>query len=149
MNVKKIVCKDTGETTKVYKDYLRTKHWRLLREKIAKLYDYSCADCGKSIVEGYEIHHLTYKRIGNEKIDDLVCLCKDCHEKRTKDIKEKKERNKKLSNAKLSDKIKYTEEMKKKVNLVLNSRKSVKRLFNKHFDRFLIDLKKLEEKEGK
>jgi 5-methylcytosine-specific restriction endonuclease McrA len=149
MSAKRIICKDTGEVVKKYFDYLGTTHWKALRQKIASSYDFKCNDCGADVSKGYEIHHLTYKNVGNEKDKDLVCLCRNCHQKRTEETIKIKEQNVKLKGCKLSERLKYTREMKKKINIVLHSRKSVVSLFKKHFDRFIIDLEKLEKKEGK
>jgi hypothetical protein len=45
--------------------------WRL-----AQLRDGRCRDCGR---RGTEAHHLTYERVGRERLSDLVLLCKRCH----------------------------------------------------------------------
>ena len=61
----------------MYSQYLKSKHWQELRKKI-----YSerkrCEICGKELKK-YNIHHLTYERIGNEKEEDLMLLCPKCH----------------------------------------------------------------------
>ncbi|MBQ2637439.1 MAG: HNH endonuclease [Methanobrevibacter sp.] len=43
--------------------------------------DYTCQICGKT--EGkLEVHHIVFKKQGgSDRMDNLVCLCKDCHEK--------------------------------------------------------------------
>ena len=43
--------------------------------------DYTCQICGKT--EGkLEVHHIVFKSNGgSDRMDNLVCLCKDCHEK--------------------------------------------------------------------
>ena len=51
MSAKKIVCKDTNEIARTYKDYLQTKHWQDLRYKIAKLYNFTCNDCGEKNIK--------------------------------------------------------------------------------------------------
>jgi 5-methylcytosine-specific restriction endonuclease McrA len=28
-----------------------------------------------------EVHHLTYERLGEERLTDLVALCRSCHER--------------------------------------------------------------------
>ena len=35
--------------------------------------------CQKCKEQGTQIHHLTYERVGNEKLTDLVLLCDKCH----------------------------------------------------------------------
>ena len=149
MSAKKIVCKDTNEVARTYKDYLQTKHWQELRYRIAKLYNFTCNDCGEKLLGGYEIHHLTYKNIGNEKDKDLVCLCRNCHQKRTDEDNKIKAQKKKLSKAKLSEKLKHAKDTKQRINMILRSRKTVVSLFYKHFDMFLVDLEELERWEKK
>jgi len=48
-----------------------------------------CLDCGinqdgcwKKYGKGFQVHHLTYARMGNEHPDDLIALCPGCHAKR-------------------------------------------------------------------
>lgn len=76
--MKKVFCKDTNETFTNYKEYLQSKHWKNLKKryKNSKLIQkcYIC-DSNKNI----NIHHKTYKRIGNERLNDLIPLCKECH----------------------------------------------------------------------
>ena len=33
--------------------------------------------------EATQVHHLTYKRIGKERLDDLQALCRKCHEQKS------------------------------------------------------------------
>jgi hypothetical protein len=69
--------KDNGIT---YSEYLLTDHWKDIRErKLASKSSYICYACGER--SGLELHHKTYKRIGKEWLNDLVWLCRDCHEK--------------------------------------------------------------------
>lgn len=72
-------CKDTNEYAETYDEYLATRHWRVLRVKVAKLRNYYCELCDKKIEVGYHIHHKTYKRLGDERLGDLMFLCENCH----------------------------------------------------------------------
>ena len=74
----KIRC-DTGETANNYEEYLRTKHWLLLRETIYVKRNKQCEICHKKL-KAYHVHHKYYTRIGFEPESDLVLLCKICHE---------------------------------------------------------------------
>ena len=95
LSFKNIVC-STGEIANNYTEYLMTQHWRCLRKIIYELKKQKCQKCHKEIQE-YNVHHLTYKRIGNERITDLQLLCYDCHERihLSKDEKIDKEKTKK------------------------------------------------------
>ena len=60
-----------------YVDYLKTKHWRKLRKQVLKRDERRCTICGS--YEDLNVHHYTYERLGHEKLDDLVTLCRWCH----------------------------------------------------------------------
>ena len=80
IDVEPVECRDTGEIVGTYSDYLETKHWKrfrskFLREKKNRIC-FICGDTPKSI----HLHHKTYKRLGNEKISDIVSLCQSCHQ---------------------------------------------------------------------
>lgn len=42
----------------------------------------NCGLCKKYLPMSFiEVHHLTYKRFTKEKIEDLMVVCRPCHEK--------------------------------------------------------------------
>lgn len=93
-NNKKIYCKDTGETTTGDK-YLQSKHWKLLRIKVYEHFNGECQRCKSAIpLEQAVIHHRTYKRFGNEHLNDLILYCKSCHTAIHKNKKQWHETNK-------------------------------------------------------
>lgn len=66
-----------------YREYLRTQHWALAQSAVLKRDHNKCADCGDSNKEkAIEVHHITYIRRGKENLEDLMTLCKDCHNER-------------------------------------------------------------------
>ena len=65
---------------KPYSEYLKTKEWQQTRRRALKSAGYKCQLCGTDNVE-LHVHHKTYDNIGEEKPDDLIVLCKACHEK--------------------------------------------------------------------
>ena len=72
-------CKDTSETATNYTEYLKTIHWKNLKTRMYKSkYKYECHCC--KCKTGLQLHHKTYKRVGNEHLNDLTWLCKICHE---------------------------------------------------------------------
>lgn len=75
-NEKVITCKDTGEVCKGYYEYLNSEHWKKLRQEKLETYP-KCLKCGKTT--GLQVHHMTYDRLGDEKLDDLKVLCGFCH----------------------------------------------------------------------
>ena len=76
--MKAITC-STGEVAQTYDKYLKTDHWRLLRKTIAERDKYTCRLCEGVFKNKFHIHHLTYERIGNELLTDLIFYCETCH----------------------------------------------------------------------
>lgn len=63
-----------------YRAYLRTPHWQDVRRRYwASKMPKRCAVCGRTDTP-LDLHHRTYKRIGNERLSDLILLCRQCHE---------------------------------------------------------------------
>lgn len=67
-----------------YGDYLKTKYWKNRRQKALSKTN-QCALCGHSSYYSggttLEVHHRSYDNLGEEKDDDLVVLCHNCHSK--------------------------------------------------------------------
>jgi hypothetical protein len=60
----------------VYSEYLKSPEWQQRRKLCLERDNQSCQDCG---LPANEVHHLTYERIGNERLEDLLSLCTPCH----------------------------------------------------------------------
>lgn len=60
-----------------YKDYLQSESWQIKRRQVLRR-DKRCRICGSNNVQ-LHIHHLSYKNLGNEPLEDLVTLCYACH----------------------------------------------------------------------
>ena len=60
-----------------YQRYLSSAVWKKLRQAVIDRCNDCCERCGKRLVD--EIHHVTYKRIYKEDLDDLLGLCEGCH----------------------------------------------------------------------
>jgi 5-methylcytosine-specific restriction endonuclease McrA len=66
-----------------YSAYLLTTAWRLKRQAVMKRANNWCEGCaGKPATE---VHHLTYKHVGNELLFELVAVCDDCHRRAHED----------------------------------------------------------------
>jgi len=61
-----------------YNDYLKTMHWKIIKYFITYRANYKCQLCGTS-KDILNVHHNTYKNRGEEKLEDLIVLCKKCH----------------------------------------------------------------------
>lgn len=61
-----------------YKEYLASRKWAVLREKVRFRSGNKCERC---LLGNHDAtHHLTYERIGKEDLEDLIALCDNCHE---------------------------------------------------------------------
>lgn len=76
--MKKVIC-STGEVCKTYQQYLNSAHWKAKKEafRTATNSKLQCYICGNT--NHINVHHRSYKNIGNEANGDLVELCRDCH----------------------------------------------------------------------
>jgi hypothetical protein len=60
-----------------YRDYLRSPHWQDVKRRYrASKMPQDCKVCRARWVE---LHHRSYRRLGNEKLHDLVPLCAEHH----------------------------------------------------------------------
>lgn len=66
-----------------YETYMKSHAWRRTRNRKLRIHGRFCNRCdpekkqhGKKI----EVHHLTYERLGKERMSDLEVLCKECHD---------------------------------------------------------------------
>lgn len=62
----------------VYSTYIISREWSKKRQAAFRHYGRVCAMC-KTTVGSLHVHHLTYERLGREKMKDLQILCADCH----------------------------------------------------------------------
>lgn len=63
-----------------YRAYLHSSQWRSLREQRLERDDWRCTGCGSDGSDSrLEVHHLTYERVGAERLEDLLTLCHLCH----------------------------------------------------------------------
>jgi len=62
-----------------YNQYLNTPQWREKRERVLERDNYLCQGC--RVNQATQVHHLTYERIGNEMLFDLIAVCNDCHKR--------------------------------------------------------------------
>ena len=60
-----------------YEDYIRSEKWKRVRKRYAKNYPMRCYVCGST--KRVQLHHKTYKRLGRERMSDLLWLCEECH----------------------------------------------------------------------
>jgi 5-methylcytosine-specific restriction endonuclease McrA len=59
--------------------YLKSEHWKLLREAKFKQVGRKCEKCPS--IKILQVHHIRYKEIFNVILSDLQVLCRKCHKK--------------------------------------------------------------------
>lgn len=64
--------------TMPYADYLQTGHWQRTRAAALERAGHRCQLCNRP--QHLNVHHRTYERRGAERDDDLIVLCRGCHE---------------------------------------------------------------------
>jgi len=69
---------------KEYTAYLQSSKWRAIAKRRFEIDNYTCQMCGSRGTPNnpLEVHHLSYKHIGNEQdriYEDLETLCHTCH----------------------------------------------------------------------
>lgn len=67
-----------------YDKYRQSPHWRKTRQQAILDAGNTCQDCwdllrGELWLDKLEVHHQTYKRLGDERVGDLRVLCRICH----------------------------------------------------------------------
>lgn len=70
----------------IYKNYLSSDEWRL--KKLHVMFHNGgrgCIYCGAK--KNLDVHHLTYRNIGDESLEDLIVLCRDCHKEAHANLK--------------------------------------------------------------
>lgn len=63
--------------TRTYQRHIRSAAFRRLRERVLARDSYTCARCQNP--DAHQVHHRTYERFGDERLEDLETLCDDCH----------------------------------------------------------------------
>jgi hypothetical protein len=58
--------------------YLASREWALLKRQVRERAHGICERCRRAPHQ--QTHHLTYARLGSETLDDLLGVCRACHE---------------------------------------------------------------------
>jgi 5-methylcytosine-specific restriction endonuclease McrA len=74
--------------------YLKSFHWRQRRKEEIDNARGECCICGtewketiwnrdedNNLIINLEVHHVSYKNLGNEQPSDLIVVCSPCHDK--------------------------------------------------------------------
>jgi hypothetical protein len=63
-----------------YAERRQTKEWAILKRQVHCRDGYRCRLCGRDDVE-LHVHHCTYENYAQERLEDLITLCRVCHHK--------------------------------------------------------------------
>ena len=61
-----------------YQEYLESDWWKSTRKRCIQRYDGKCFCCNHT--DNLQVHHLIYDHLGFERDEELICLCRNCHE---------------------------------------------------------------------
>jgi len=61
-----------------YRLYLKSHAWKQRRWGVLRRAGNKCQLCPATT--HLEVHHVTYNRVGAERIEDMRCLCRTCHQ---------------------------------------------------------------------
>lgn len=80
-----VTCGETVISTNfTYDSYIQSVQWKNKRKEYFQVYPKpDCYCCGRKFHIGMELHHRTYVNFGNENLEDLVPVCKSCHDEIT------------------------------------------------------------------
>lgn len=71
---------------KVYQDYVRSKWWRQLTNSLRSR-GVRCFGCNTR--KRLQFHHTSYQRLYDERANDVIPLCRACHERLHTSLKER------------------------------------------------------------
>lgn len=69
------------EWDKWYQAYISSPEWKDKRSRVLERDNYQCKACERR--KATQVHHLTYKHVGDEPLFDLVSVCDTCHDRLT------------------------------------------------------------------
>jgi hypothetical protein len=65
---------------KPYSERRQTKEWAMLKRQVHRRDGYRCRLCGRND-DQLHVHHRTYATYAEERLEDLITLCRSCHER--------------------------------------------------------------------
>jgi|SRR5215203_861333 len=60
-----------------YAERLVTREWQVIRNRMLRRAGYRCQLCESR--DRLNVHHRTYANFGDERLEDLIVLCRSCH----------------------------------------------------------------------
>jgi 5-methylcytosine-specific restriction endonuclease McrA len=62
-----------------YAERRMTQEWAVLKKQVHRRDGYRCCLCGRDDMQ-LHVHHRTYETYAEERLEDLITLCRSCHE---------------------------------------------------------------------
>lgn len=75
--------------TRPGKEHPNPEYWKALKAQAVLRFNGMCGTCPSP---GVDLHHRHYDNFGNESIEDVIFLCRDCHRKVSESIWARRER---------------------------------------------------------
>jgi hypothetical protein len=63
-----------------YRKYINSRRWKKRRLRYYRKFGKACAAC-RTADAPITLHHMSYDRLGAELDDDLLALCRPCHDR--------------------------------------------------------------------
>lgn len=60
-------------------EYMQSEKWRALKLSRLRIAQHKCESCGST--HNLHLHHITYERLTQERIEDVVIVCEECHQR--------------------------------------------------------------------
>ena len=75
---------DNMPTREEMREYYKTEEWKRMRDLCSQIHGFMCEKCGMAGtavggIKTLHAHHKTYDNFRNEQLEDLMCVCKQCH----------------------------------------------------------------------
>jgi len=74
-----IFLKGIGVSVEDKAKHLKSNYWKNLKKVVRFRADNKCEICGSK--KQLELHHLHYRTLTKENPEDVILLCRDCHQK--------------------------------------------------------------------
>lgn len=71
--------KEDAQFAAWYAEYLNSSEWKRKRAKVMQRAGGICEGCMEA--RATDVHHLTYKHVGDELLFELAALCRSCHDR--------------------------------------------------------------------